>query len=215
MNEPAAGYLGGRSCEGCTMCCKLLRIEALDKPRSQWCDHCDIGVGCKIYEDRPTECRTFNCGYLTEAHIGDHWKPAKSKMVIALATDANRLTVFVDPDRPDAWRKEPYYSDIKSWARAAVKNRGRVIVSLGNEVIVVTPDDETNLGPVDEDQLIIARRKRGSSSTEFEHMIVDRDDPVLDAMKLLKDRGAAKNASPEELAEAKRQVDVWLEHQGK
>jgi len=148
-------------------------------------------------------------------HVGDHWRPANSKMVIALATDANRLTVFVDPDRPDVWRKELYYSDIKSWARAAVKNQGRVVVSLGYEVIVVTPDGETNLGPVKDDQIIIARRKRGSSGAEFEHMIVDRSDPVLDAMKLLKDREAARNASPDELAEAKRQVDAWLANQDK
>lgn len=215
MNAPAGKSVDTRSCKGCTLCCKLLRIEALDKPRSQWCTHCDVGVGCKIYEERPTECRTFDCGYLMLPHIGDHWKPVNSKMVIALATDANRLTVFVDPDRPNAWRKEPYYSDIKSWARAAAKNQGRVVVSLGNDVIVVTPDGETNLGPVKDDQLIIARRKRGASGDEFEPMIVDRGDPVLDAMKLLKDPEAAKKASPEQLAEAKRQVDAWLSHQDK
>lgn len=213
MNEPAAEHGDTRSCDGCTLCCKLLRIEALDKPRSQWCAHCDVGVGCKIYEERPSECRTFDCGYLMLTHIGDHWRPVNSKMVIALAIDANRLTVFVDPDRPDAWRKEPYYSDIKSWAKVAAKNQGRVIVSLGNEVIVVTPDGETNLGSVKDDQLIIARRKRGSSGDEFEHIIVDRGDPVLDAMKLLKDSDAAKKASPEALAEAKRTVDEWLAQQ--
>jgi hypothetical protein len=215
MNEPAGEYVGARSCEGCTLCCKLLKIEALDKPRSQWCAHCDVGAGCKIYEERPSECQNFHCGYLTMAHIDDHWKPANSKMVIALATDANRLTVFVDPDHPDTWRQEPYYSDIKNWARTAVKIKGRVVVSLGNEVIVVTPDGETNLGTVNDDQIIIAPRKRGSSGDKFEHMIVDRDDPVLEAMRLLKDPEAAKNASPEELAEAKRQVDAWLAHQDK
>jgi len=215
MNEPAGDYVNGRSCTGCTMCCKLLRIEALDKPRLQWCTHCNIGVGCKIYEDRPTECRTFNCGYLTEAHIGDHWKPAKSRMVISLATSANRMVVYVDPDRPDAWRREPYYSDIKSWARAALKNQGQVVVSQGFDMIVVTPDGETNLGPVRDDQLIITRRKRGSGGTGFEHIIVDQDDPILDAMKLLKDGDAAKNALPEKFAEAKGQVDVWLARQDK
>lgn len=210
MNVPAVSYVDGRSCEGCTLCCKLLNIEALAKPRSQWCAHCDIGVGCKIYKERPTECQAFDCGYLTLPQIRDHWKPANSKMVIALATNANRLTVFVDPDLPDAWREEPYYSDIKSWARATTQKQGRVVVSLGNEVIVVTPNGETNLGPVNDDQLIIARRKPGPGSTEFEHMIVDRNDPVLDAMRLLQDREVAMNASPDKLAEAKRRVDAWL-----
>ena len=213
MNEPAVGYVKGRSCDGCTMCCKLLRIDAFDKPKSQWCVHCDIGSGCKIYEERPSECRDFNCGFLTEAHIGDHWKPAKSKMVIALASDGKRLTVFVDSDRPNAWRKEPFYSDIKKWARAAADNQGRVIVSQGSNVITVTPDGETNLGSVDEGQIVIARRKRGSGGTETEHIVVDRDDPVVDALKLLKDDEAAKKASPEELADAQRQVDAWMAQQ--
>lgn len=213
MNEPAGEYVEGRSCDGCTMCCKLLHIEALNKPRSKWCTHCDIGAGCKIYEERPSECRDFHCGFLTNASFGDHWKPANSKMVIALAGDANQLTVFVDPDRPEAWRKEPFYSDIKSWARVAAKNQGRVVVSLGYEVIVVAPEGETSLGPVGEDELIIGRRKRGSSGTGVEHIVVNRDDPVLEKMRLLKDPEAAKKSSPAELAEAKLQVEAWLAQQ--
>jgi len=215
MNEPAVGYVGTRSCEGCTMCCKLLSIDALDKPRLQWCVHCDIGAGCKIYGERPVECRTFNCGYLLEANIGDHWKPANSRMVISLLANANRMVVYVDPDRPDAWRKEPYYSDVKSWARSAVRNQGQVVVSEGRDMIAVMPDGETNLGPVRDDQLIITRRKRGPGGVEVEHIIVDQDDPVLEAMRLLKDGDVAKTASPDELAEAKRQVDAWLAHQDK
>jgi hypothetical protein len=214
MNEIAVGYAKGRSCEGCTMCCKLLRIEALDKPRLQWCTHCDIGSGCKIYEERPSECRVFNCGYLTQAQFGEHWKPVKSKMVVALATNGKRLTIFVDPDRPDAWRKEPYYSEIKGWARSAAKNQGQVFVSQGWDMIVVTPDGETNfLGPVTDQQLMITRRKRASGGTELQHIIVDKDDPVLEALKLIQDDDAAKTATPDELADAQRQVDAWLARQ--
>ena len=209
MNQPSVKYVGGRSCDGCTMCCKLLKIEELKKPKSQWCVHCDIGSGCKIYDERPSECRTFNCGFLTEAHIGDHWKPTKSKMVVALATTGDRITVFVDADRPAAWRKEPYYSDLKRWSRAIAQNQGRVVVSQGANVIAVTPDGETNLGSVKDDQLIIARRKRGAGGSEIEHIVVDRDDPVVEALTLLKDSEASKAASPEELAKAKRLVDAW------
>lgn len=213
MNEPTAGYVDGRSCEGCTMCCKLLSIEALNKPRLQWCTHCNVGTGCNIYEERPSECRTFNCGYLIVAQFGEHWRPANSRMVISLATNANRMVVYVDADRPEAWRKEPYYTDIKNWALAAAKNQGQVMVSQGHDMIAVTPSGETNLGPVRDDQLVITRRKRGSANAGFEHMIVDQDDPILDAMKLLKDADAAKSASPGELAEARRQVDAWLARQ--
>lgn len=197
------------------MCCKLLSIEALNKPRLQWCTHCDIGAGCKIYQERPTECRAFTCGYLAEAGIGEHWKPTKSKMVISRATHANRIVVYVDADRSDAWRKEPYYTDLKNWSRATAQNQGQLLVSQGRDMIVVTPDGETNLGPIKNDQVIIARRRRGAGDTGFDHIVVDLDDPILEQLKLLKDPKVAENATPDELAEAKRQVDAWLASQDK
>ena len=52
----------GRDCAGCTMCCKLLRVEELDTPPLSWCPHCSVRTGCSIYDDRPTECRQFYCG---------------------------------------------------------------------------------------------------------------------------------------------------------
>jgi hypothetical protein len=82
-------------------------------------------------------------------------------------------------------------------------------------MIVVTSDGETNLGPIKDDQAIIARRRRGAGDTGFDHIVVDSDDPILDQMKLLKDPTAAEKAAPDELAEAKRQVDAWLASQDK
>jgi hypothetical protein len=72
----------GRSCEGCTTCCKLLSIDELKKPAQTWCQHCEIGVGCKIYSERPDDCRTFYCGWVLDGAIGDEWDPRRSKMVI-------------------------------------------------------------------------------------------------------------------------------------
>jgi len=192
------------------MCCKLLRIEALDKPGFEWCPHCEIGVGCKIYEERPSECRIFHCGYLTQSGIGNHWKPANSRMVLALSTDTKSLTIFVDPDRVDAWRKEPFYSDIQSWARAAEKNKRRVIISQGSSVIAVTADGETDLGTVEDGQIIVGRRKRGPGGGDVEPIVVDRDDPIVDALRLVKDPESARQASPDQLAEAKRRIAEWL-----
>jgi hypothetical protein len=197
------------------MCCKLLSIEALNKPRLQWCTHCDIGAGCKIYQERPAECRAFTCGYLADAGIGEHWKPLKSKMVVSRATNANWIVVYVDADRSDAWRKEPYYTDLKNWARAAVQKQAQVLVSQGRDMIVVTPDGETNLGEIRDDQMIITRRRRGSGIGGFDHIVLGRDDPILAQLQLLKDPEAAEKATADELAEARREVDAWLARQDK
>ena len=43
---------------------------------------------------------------------------------------------------PEAWRKEPYYSGIKSLAALAAQHDGIVSVQSGRTLIVVAPDNE-------------------------------------------------------------------------
>jgi hypothetical protein len=168
----AISPIDGRSCQGCTLCCKLLGIVALDKRRLEWCRHCAPGTGCEIYPSRPDECRVFHCGYLRDAQIAEHWNPRHSKMVVAYES-ASRLAIHVDPGRPDAWRREPYFSEIKRWARVAAAQRGQVVVWQGRDVIVVLPDREKNLGPLRADQLIVTTQKRVPAGIEWDAFFVD------------------------------------------
>jgi len=78
LTEPVKG----RACDGCTMCCKVLGITELDKPVGKWCQFCDIGHGCKIYDTRPGECRTFHCMWLVDERLSDIWKPDRSKQCV-------------------------------------------------------------------------------------------------------------------------------------
>lgn len=135
----------GRSCDGCTMCCKLMRVE--EKPPMQWCQHCAIGEGCTIYEQRPRECRTFHCGYLRMPELNEAWRPSNSKIVVAIGPGDKRLVVMVDPSRRGQWRNEPYYSMIKAWARVLCPKAGQLLVHDGGEVIAVLPDREKSFGP--------------------------------------------------------------------
>jgi hypothetical protein len=65
-----------RSCGDCTLCCKLVAVPALQKEGYEWCKHCAIGEGCKIYKDRPLDCQGFECFW----HAGltlEEYKPNK------------------------------------------------------------------------------------------------------------------------------------------
>ena len=43
-----------RKCEDCNLCCKLPNIDnGKFKKDYTWCKNCEIGVGCKIYPQRP------------------------------------------------------------------------------------------------------------------------------------------------------------------
>ena len=161
------------------MCCKLLGVAELDKPRLRWCQHCAVGVGCRVYPERPQSCRTFMCGYLTGRDIGEHWRPTRSKMVLSYEEAANRLAIFVDPGRVDAWRQEPYYGEILRWAAEAPDLHRQIIVWEGGDAIAILPDGEQRLGPVREDQFIVTADRTGPAGREWEVMILDEGDPRL------------------------------------
>lgn len=148
----ADGLIEGRTCRDCTLCCKLLAVESLDKPRAVWCPHCDQKRGCKIYDARPAECGAFYCGYRRIPTLDDRWKPSKAKFLVNYESDNRRIVLHVDPVRPDAWRVEPYYRTIKGWARQAAAEGYMVIVWTGRRATIVFPDRDKDMGEVRDDQ---------------------------------------------------------------
>lgn len=59
------------NCGNCTECCRHLNIPETDSPEGELCKHCDEGVGCKIYDERPEPCQIFECCWrqMEYAHI--------------------------------------------------------------------------------------------------------------------------------------------------
>lgn len=106
------------------------------------------GSGCRIYESRPAECRTFLCMWLLDARLGPEWKPDRSRLVLTNTKDANGLEVYCDPGFPAAWRKEPYYSQILQWAKAARPHDGTVVIRVGNRMTLIAPEGEFPFGQV-------------------------------------------------------------------
>jgi hypothetical protein len=142
-----------RGCDGCTLCCKIMGVPALSKPGNTWCPHCRKGVGCGIYDTRPTECRTFQCGYLLMPGLSLEWKPVTSRLII-LGSGGNRINIRVDQARPDAWRRQPYYRTMKEWAALALPQHKQVVVTVGQRTIVLLPDRDVDLGFVAPDEVI-------------------------------------------------------------
>lgn len=151
LMKPAAG----RNCGKCTMCCKVMGITELKKPVGRWCPQCDVGVGCRIYEKRPEECRTFNCLWLMDDRFGDEWKPDKSKIVLTTGQDGNSIEIRCDPGVPAAWKGKSYHDEILQMAAAAAPHDGSVYVIVGERCTLVTADAEFPLGCVSQEQRII------------------------------------------------------------
>ena len=118
-------------------------------------DSCKPGVGCRIYETRPEECRTFDCVWLTDARLGPEWKPDRAKFVLITARDGNGIEIRCDPGSPTAWRRAPYYAQIMQWARDAAASQGIVIAYVGKRGTLITPDAKFPLGDIEADDQIV------------------------------------------------------------
>jgi hypothetical protein len=153
--KPAAG----RSCEGCTLCCKLLEVVELGKPAATWCQHCNTGVGCRIYADRPPGCRGFFCGWLANGDVPMHWRPRESRMVIDFQPLKKRMVVHVDPGRADAWRRPPYHGELQVMATRMGETGGYMLVACGANFTMLLGRQEFPLGRLlPTDKIIYHRR---------------------------------------------------------
>ncbi len=178
MNAPSP-LVAGRNCTDCTLCCTVLAIAALSKPRNTDCVHAIAGKGCQIYGERPAVCAAFHCDFLVDPKLPAHWRPKRARMVLYYDDDANRLGVHVDPAKPDSWRQAPYYSDLKIWARAAAPTRGQVIVFLPDDRIAILPDRDKRLGPTNPDQVLVGMEYETPTGVIYDVIAMDRNDPRL------------------------------------
>jgi hypothetical protein len=147
----------GRSCGSCSLCCKLLGVNdpPVFKPAGKWCPHCRPGRGgCAIYDRRPNSCRDWTCGWLVNSTLGDEWQPTRCKMVVHWepineATQFTWCNILVDPGTPDAWRREPYHSQIRMWALNGLRGVNGVTIGtrvlVGRQVFIIVPDDDVEV----------------------------------------------------------------------
>lgn len=172
------GLVAGRGCAGCTMCCKVFDIPDVPKSAGVWCQHCAVGEGCTIYETRPQTCRDFFCHYLIDTAVPEHWRPDRSHMVLRSDASGVRIEVHVDPKRPQAWRDQPYYRDLKAWAANRLQADKQVHVRIGLRTIVVLPDRDVDLGQVG-NRYILTHKQWTPQGPRLSFEVVERDDPRL------------------------------------
>ena len=177
MAEAVVPIVPGRQCGSCTMCCKVMRIDEIGKPAGLWCAQCDVGKGCRIYETRPGECRGFHCAFLRIAELGEAWRPSQSRIVLAVELDGKRLAAYVDHDRPEAWRREPFYSTLKGWAAMVPANERQIVVFIDRRAIVILPEGDVDLGTIADDEAIVTEVRAGPNGAVASAIKVKQDDP--------------------------------------
>lgn len=141
-----------RACGTCSLCCKLLPVEALTKAAGNWCRFCKPGAGgCSSYALRPKQCRDFQCLWTQDERLGEEWKPEIAKFVMIHEYDNRCLTLVVDSKQPHAWKREPYYSVLK---KLVVEQMAR------NQVIMIVDDKRRWLMMTDDEPLLGERAQK-------------------------------------------------------
>lgn len=127
-----------RECGGCRLCCKVLAVQEIDKPRGQWCPHNtkpNAPGGCSIYDRRPAQCSDFQCLWLA---VSDPEVAARSER---LAETWARI--FPLEERPDRIRAvfSPFLGGLRSprtgvMHRAVALQRGSADLTRAQATIV-------------------------------------------------------------------------------
>jgi uncharacterized cysteine cluster protein YcgN (CxxCxxCC family) len=158
----------GRRCGDCSLCCKLIRVDAFTKAPGIWCTHCAPGNGgCRIYDNRPAECRDFHCAWLASPSLGEEWRPSRCKLVLRVESEGALIAVHVDPSDPAAWRREPYFKTIRHLAITGAATNQQVIVYIGNRVIAIFPNKEIEVGTMNPGDHLVVREVGGPEGRDW------------------------------------------------
>ena len=72
-------------CGECTLCCDLFEVKWLNKPVNTKCIHCDLG--CKIHDEKPSECTDFDCAYIQSKVTNINLRPYKCGIIFEKLSD--------------------------------------------------------------------------------------------------------------------------------
>lgn len=134
-----------RACGACSLCCKVYPFPEIGKPAGQWCQQHVPGRGCGVQPTKPAVCRRYQCAWTLNETLDEAWKPSIARFVMDIRP--GEILLVVDPDQPDAWRREPYFSRIKMLSARVQRPFTTVLLFERGHLFVVFPEDEIDLGP--------------------------------------------------------------------
>ncbi len=107
-----------RPCGGCTMCCKVPAIPEIRKPANQWCEHCDKGLGCRIYDRRPEPCQAFYCLWKVMPDFPEELRPDRSKVLWTMTEDGG--VAIATTAYPEALQTRRHEALVRNFRRLGI-----------------------------------------------------------------------------------------------
>lgn len=117
-----------RSCDACSLCCTVLRVDELSKLGGVACEHQCPGGGCGIHERRPNICRDYACLWL-RGGLKDEDRPDKLGAIVDILTLGGETRLSIQEARPNAFESSRRLQEIAARYRESMPVR---IVEAGN-----------------------------------------------------------------------------------
>jgi len=92
--------------------------------------------------------------------------------VITIFPPNGFIYVQVDPGAPSAWRKQPYYDQLRRWAKNNLPKGICVVVFVNDVATVIMPDRDVPLGAMKPTDGISVRRNLASGSAAYEVTVI-------------------------------------------
>lgn len=92
LNVVDYGPIPSRSCGTCSLCCTVMGVEELQKPRDTKCVHLTTLGRCNCYSTRPASCAGFNCLWL-QGLLPKELQPERCRAV-AMTNSLGDMVVF-------------------------------------------------------------------------------------------------------------------------
>lgn len=133
-------------CQDCDGCCRVFEVASIGKQFGEPCWHLGKtaeGPGCKIYAERPLECRTYVCLWLDSQRkpgkeFDEKLRPDVCKVVMGYpqARDRETLMIYPYPGHEDSWRVPP----VSDYLREILARGAKVVVLIRDKRIVLKGD---------------------------------------------------------------------------
>lgn len=111
--------MSARACGACTLCCTVLRVDALRKLGGVPCRHLRESPegGCSIHATRPRICRAYRCLWL-QGGLEEADRPDRLGALVDVVTEAGTTYLAVREATPGAFDRSPRLREIAERYRA-------------------------------------------------------------------------------------------------
>lgn len=153
---------GERRCQPCTACCDgwvRITVEGRDVYPGNPCHH-STGQGCRIYAERPEQCRRFECGWIQEGSPLPDWMKPDQARVLMLPGVRTWRGLTVDAALPVGRRIPPR---ALNWLQDFARRNERPLIYLERSGEAASESDVLAYGPPEFQREIVALVEAGEA----------------------------------------------------